>query len=665
MNKFKLVSDFRPRGDQPGAIEKLTDGVKNGLEHQVLLGVTGSGKTYTVANVIENTQLPTLVISHNKTLAAQTYQELKEFFPNNSVSYFVSYYDYYQPEAYLPASDTYIAKEVQINPLIDRLRLQATADLFAQNKSIVVASVSCIYNIGQPEIWEKSTFEIKKGQKMDSFQLRESLVDVFYKKQEADFLPGTFRVRGERIDIFLAYTQDNILRVYFKDNRIEKITTSKLDEKQEKEHDSYSCYPAKHYIMSSDNLNEVFAKIREEKKRQVEAFEKQDKLLEANRIEKRVEYDLRLIKETGYVNGIENYSRYFDGREPGEAPYSLLDYFNYVHKDDFLVVVDESHVTVPQIRGMYRGDLARKDNLIQFGFRLPSSKDNRPLRFDEFLKRVSKALYVSATPKEWEIEKSGDRVVEQIIRPTGLLDPVIEVRSSKNQINDLLKKIKEKVSKKQRVLVITLTKRMAEDLASYLGDKKRAGIGVKSAYLHAEIDTLKRTDILEQLRRGDFDVLVGINLLREGLDLPEVGLVAIIDADKQGFLRSRTSLIQIMGRAARNVAGEVVLYADKTSEAMREAIDEVERRRKIQVKYNEEHDIEPETIRKQIRPRLISSDEVESDKTDIDASQLTPKARKEYIKKLEKEMREFARDLRFEEAAKMRDRIREIERIWA
>jgi excinuclease ABC subunit B len=660
MNTFKLKSDFEPKGDQPQAINRLVKGLNNNHSHQVLLGVTGSGKTYTIAKVIEQTQLPTLFISHNKTLAAQLYQELKEFFPQNPVSYFVSYYDYYQPEAYLPASDTYIQKEVDINPLIDQLRLQATSDIFGYNRSMVVASVSCIYNIGSPQVWEKTTLLFKQEQKLDIEACQQKLLSLYYKKTNSDFLPGTFRVRGNRLDIFLAYTQDLIVRLYFNLNRLKKIETATFASSKIKQHKTLTIYPAKHYLTGFKGLESAFLAIRKEAKQQKQYFENQGKLVEAQRIEKRVNFDLKMIKETGYVNGIENYSRYFDGRQPGEAPYSLLDYFEYKYKDKFLVIIDESHVTVPQIRGMYYGDLSRKENLIDFGFRLPSAKDNRPLNFNEFLKRVPQAIYVSATPSEWEIKKSQNRITEQIIRPTGLIDPPIEVKPADGQIKDLIKQIKLKKAEKQRVLVITLTKQMAEDLAAYLKDSSKTNAFLKVSYLHADIDTLKRTDILQDLREGNFDVLVGINLLREGLDLPEVGLVAILEADKQGFLRSKTSLIQIMGRAARNVLSKVILYADTKSEAMKQAISEVKRRRRIQAQYNKKHNITPQSIKKAIRPKLIEPEEDDKQK-EIDINQLTPQDKKKYQKDLEKKMKQAARDLDFEKAAFYRDKIQEIE----
>ncbi len=655
MDKFKLVSSYKPKGDQPEAINKLIAGLKNNHNHQVLLGVTGSGKTFTIANVIEKTQLPTLIISHNKTLAAQLYQEVKEFFPHSPVSYFVSYYDYYQPEAYLPSSDTYIAKEVDINPLIDQLRLQATANIFSYPRSIVIASVSCIYNIGAPQTYQEKTFLLKKGAKGSLNASQEKLVDLYYQKALTDFTSGTFRQRGERLDIFLPYFEDKVLRVFFAKDQVVKLELQSIVSGKLEEKESFAVYPAKHYLTGFDNLDSIFTAIKKEVEEQVKFFKDQGREIEAYRIEKKVNYDLQMISQTGYVNGIENYSRYFDGRAPGEAPYSLVDYFKFKFGNDFLVVLDESHVTIPQIRGMYNGDEARKKILIDFGFRLPSALDNRPLKFAEFMARVPRAIYVSATPTDWEKEKSQGRVIEQVIRPTGLIDPPITVKPAENQIVDLIKQIKKKKQKGQRVLVVTLTKRLAEDLASYLSDSNKTGTSLKVTYLHAEIDTLKRSDVLADLRSGNFDVLVGINLLREGLDLPEVGLVAILEADKQGFLRSKTSLIQIMGRAARNIAGEVILYADQKSLAMKQAMAEVERRREKQLTYNKKHNITPESIKKAIRPRIIEEEKEEEEKPDL--AQLTPQERRNLQKDLEKKMRQAARDLDFELAAKLRDKI--------
>jgi excinuclease ABC subunit B len=659
MDDFKVVSPFKPSGDQPQAIEKLAEGLKNNLKHQVLLGVTGSGKTFTIAKTIEQTQLPALVISHNKTLAGQLYQELKEFFPHNPVSYFVSYYDYYQPEAYIPQSDTYIAKEVEINDLIDQLRLEATSNIFSYSRSIIVASVSCIYNIGSPQTYKEKTFMIKVGDKLDLFSTQQRLLELYYENSSnTDFLPGTFRHRGTRLDVFLAYSDDKVIRLSFDSNSITKIELQTERGKTIKQLDSYAIYPAKHYLSASTgNLTEIFKAIKLEAKQQEKFFLDQGKLVEAQRIRKRVDFDLSMIKETGYVNGIENYSRYFDGRNPGDPPFSLLDYFQYQYGQNFLVVIDESHATIPQVRGMYHGDKMRKQNLVDFGFRLPSAFDNRPLNFKEFLSRVPQAIYVSATPDEWEISKSHGAVIEQLIRPTGLVDSPIIVKQADKQIANLIEQIKRKKAKNERVLVITLTKRLAEDIASYLNDPQKTGLSdLKVAYLHSDIETLKRQDILDDLRKGSFDVLVGINLLREGLDLPEVSLVAILEADKEGFLRSKTSLIQIMGRAARHIAGEVILYADRISGAMQQAIDEVARRRTVQLAYNKAHGITPQSIKKAIRPRIIEK-ELEIDEEITDYSQLTPLERKKLIKKLEKQMREYAKIFDFEKAVEIRDKI--------
>jgi len=662
MDNFKLISSFNPAGDQPQAISKLVTGINQDLKHQVLLGVTGSGKTYTVAKVIAQTQLPTLVISHNKTLAGQLYQELKEFFPYNPVSYFVSYYDYYQPEAYIPQSDTYIAKEVEINDLIDQLRLQATSNIFSYPRCIIVASVSCIYNIGNPATYQEKTFLVKTGDNLDSQSCQQRLIELYYENSATtDFVPGTFRARGERLDIYLAYSDEKIIRLFFDNNRLTKIEEQSLTAKNATTKESFAIYPAKHYLSGFSGFGDVFKAIQNETRQQESAFLKQGRLVEAQRISKRVNYDLAMIKETGYVNGIENYSRYFDGRSPGDPPFSLVDYFKFKYGNDFLVVIDESHATVPQIHGMYHGDQARKLNLIDFGFRLPSALDNRPLKFAEFMNRVPQAIYVSATPNDWEIKKSNHKVIEQLIRPTGLLDPPITIKPANHQVVDLIEQIKKKKARGERVLVITLTKRLAEDLATYLSDMTKTGMrDLKVTYLHSDIDTLKRSDILTDLRTGNFDVLVGINLLREGLDLPEVGLVAILEADKQGFLRSKTSLIQIMGRAARHINGKVILYADEVSKAMEQAIDEVERRRKIQLAYNKKYHITPRSIKKAIRPRIIEKEmTIEEDIADV--SQLTPLQRKQLIKKLEKQMREYAKILDFEKAMEIRDKIKAIE----
>jgi len=650
--EFKLEAPYKPSGDQPQAIEKLTAGVKKGFPYQVLLGVTGSGKTHTVANVIQNTQKPTLVISHNKTLAAQLYQEFKEYFPDNAVSYFVSYYDYYQPEAYIPQTDTYIAKDADINQEIDKLRLLATSHIFSRNDVIIVASVSCIYNLGSPDQYRNRILHLFKNQEIKKEDLMYSLVSLYYQRTRMDFDRGNFRLRGETIEIYPSYA-DEIIKIVWEGEAIAGITTRSVIEGNEIELQNYFLYPAKHFLADKKVLDSAFKQIRADLKIRLENLKKEDKQMEANRLNEKVNYDLEMIKEVGYVNGIENYSRYFDGRTPGSAPFSLMDYFKYQYKDDFLVVIDESHMTVPQVRGMHHGDQSRKKTLIDFGFRLPSCLDNRPLNFNEFLERVPQAIFVSATPDEWEINKSEKHVIEQLIRPTGLVDPEVEVRSIDGQVKDLIKEILARKKKGERVLVTTLTKRMAEELSSYLADPVNTGEIILVNYLHADVDTLQRTDILADLRRGTYDVIVGINLLREGLDLPEVTLVAILDADKQGFLRSRVSLIQTMGRTARNVFGKVIMYADEETLAMKEAIEEVNRRREVQLKYNEEHGIIPKTISKPIRNPLVEKELEE----EFDELGMTPGEAKKYIKKLGIQMREYARLFEFEKAAKSRDKI--------
>ncbi len=656
--KFKLVSDFKPTGDQPQAIEKLTKGLDKNIRNQVLLGVTGSGKTFTMANVIQNIQKPTLIISHNKTLAAQLYQEFRDFFPNNAVCYFVSYYDFYQPEAYIPQSDTYIEKESEINEEIDKLRLAATTNLLTRKDVIVVASVSCIYNIGSPVEYGKFILELAPGVKLEQKSIILRLADLQYERNDYGFNRGTFRVRGEDIDLFPAYS-DNGIRISQKNNTITTISEfDPLTGDTIAMLDATVIYPAKHYMTDPVTYKDVFPQIRKDLEIRVNELKKHGKLLEAQRLTQRTNYDLDMIREIGFVNGIENYSRYFDGRKPGEAPYSLLNYFKQC-SDDFLTIIDESHITVPQIRGMYNGDRSRKETLIEYGFRLPSALDNRPLRFEEFMQRINKTVYVSATPDEYEISlaKENDAVVEQLIRPTGLVDPIVIVKPTKGQIEDLISEIEKRIAKKQRVLVTTLTKRMAEDLSSYLEERN-----IKVSYLHSDIETLKRQDILDKLRQGEYDVLVGINLLREGLDLPEVSLVAILDADKEGFLRSRTSLIQTMGRAARNVDSLVLMYADNITGSMKAAIDEVERRREIQLAYNKKHKITPRSIEKSIRAKLVEQGEENEEinylltlsKKDV----ILPDEREKLIKRLSKEMREAARELDFETATLLRDQIK-------
>jgi len=652
MTRFSLQAPFEPTGDQPQAIEKLSQGFARGQPFQVLLGVTGSGKTFTVANVIQNLQKPTLVISHNKTLAAQLYQEFKEFFPQNAVSYFVSYYDYYLPESYIPQTDTYIAKEVEINQEIDKLRLQATSNIFSRRDVIVVASVSCIYNIGSPAQYQRRILPIKRGSKITKEKFLYSLVALHYERSRLEFGRGNFRLRQEAVEIYPSYS-DEIVRVTWQEGEIVKITTRPVFSSKQTELESYFLYPAKHYLADPEILPEAFSQIKEDLKIRLRQLKKEKKLLEANRLSQRVNYDLEMIRETGYVNGIENYSRYFDGRLPGEPPFTLLDYFQHQYGDDFLVVIDESHMTLPQLRGMYRGDLARKKTLIDFGFRLPSCLDNRPLRFREFWQRVPQALFVSATPADWEIRKAKGRVVEQLLRPTGLTDPLVEVRPTEGQIENLIREILKRKARGERVLITTLTKKMAEELSSFLADSGNTGRPISVRYLHAEVDTLQRSDILADLREGKYDVIVGVNLLREGLDLPEVSLVAILDADKEGFLRSKTALIQTMGRAARNAAGKVILYADESTEAVEEALAEVARRRRIQLAYNRRHGITPTTIKKPIRERIVKKEEEE----EPDYEALTPGEIKKVISKLKRQMREYARVLEFEKAAKIRDKI--------
>jgi excinuclease ABC subunit B len=665
---FQLHSDFKPSGDQPQAIETLTENIKRDAKHQVLLGVTGSGKTYTMANVIKNINRPTLIISHNKTLAGQLYQEFREFFPNNAVSYFVSYYDYYQPEAYIPTTDTYIEKESEINEEIDKLRLSATTNLLTRKDVIVVASVSCIYNLGSPVEYGKFILELKTGMKVTQQDVMVRLADLQYERYEYGFKRSTYRVRGESVDVFPAYS-DLGMRLDLQNGKLNRITEfDPMSGDTTNEITGTIIYPAKHYMTDPKTYNDVFPLIKHDLDKQVAALKERGKALEAQRLWQRTNYDLEMVKELGFVNGIENYSSYFDGRKPGEPPYSLLDYFEHAAKD-WLLIVDESHITIPQIRGMYNGDRARKETLIDYGFRLPSALDNRPLRYEEFMQRTNQTIYVSATPNDYEIslaKEEKDGIVEQLIRPTGLVDPEIEVRPTAGQIPDLIKEIKDRIDNHQRVLVTTLTKRMSEELTSFMQEK-----GIKVAYLHSDIETLNRQDILDKLRQGEFDVVVGINLLREGLDLPEVTLVVILDADKEGFLRSRTSLIQTMGRAARNVHGKVIMYADVETKSMKAAIDEVNRRRKVQIAYNKKHKITPTTIEKSIRARLYENDaqeEKEKQKSEPFLQQLEekeillPDEKDMVIKKLRSAMRQAAKDLDFETAATLRDRMRRLEK---
>lgn len=644
---FRLISAYQPTGDQPQAIEKLTAGINAGAKHQVLLGVTGSGKTFTMANVIAKTQKPTLVVAHNKTLAAQLYQEFKEFFPGNAVCYFVSYYDFYQPEAYIPRTDTYIEKETDINEEIDKLRLQATTNLLTRNDVIVVASVSCIYNLGDPREYQKATLMLPAPRK----EILEKLVDLQYVRSEFDFKRGTFRVAGQNVDIYPSY-EDFGVRINTDSqliSRIDPLTGQKIEDLE-----NYVVYPAKHYMTDPSKYKDVFIKIRSD----MEAQCKKLPLLEAQRLKSRVTYDLEMIQEVGYVNGIENYSRYFDGRRPGDAPYSLLEYF----PKDYLLIIDESHMSIPQIRGMYNGDRSRKQTLVNFGFRLPAALDNRPLRFDEFQRRMGQTIYTSATPDDWEISTSS-QVVEQLVRPTGLVDPQVEIRKTEGQIADLIEEIKLRATRHERVLVTTLTKRMAEELTDYLKDQS-----LKVEYLHSDVENINRTDILRRLRLGEFDVLVGINLLREGLDLPEVSLVAILDADKEGFLRSRTSLIQTMGRAARHVSGRVIMYADTVTKSMDAAIKEITRRRAYQLKWNKDNNITPVGINKPVRENILTNKDNKNNKgsnpinpDEIDFEQLTPEDKIKLKKILERRMKEASKILDFEGAAYYRDKIKDLD----
>ncbi len=660
MNKFELISDYAPQGDQPQAIDKLTEGLLKGDGFQTLLGVTGSGKTFTMAHVVANLQRPTLVISPNKTLAGQLYTEFREFFPNNAVHYFVSYYDYYQPEAYIPSTDTYIEKDIQINEEIDRLRLASTASLLSRPDVIIIASVSCIYGIGSPKEYDVQRVELKTGDIIKRNKLLRSLVDIRYGRNDVDFSRGCFRVRGDVIEVFPAYS-DTAYRIELFGDEVDRITEiDTLTGEIMEDHAEVAIYPAKHFMTDAERFEQALLDIETELQDRIDYFISNNKLLEAQRIEGRTRFDLEMMREVGYCSGIENYSRHISGLQPGEPPYCLINYF----PDDYLMFVDESHVTLPQLRGMYRGDRSRKQSLVDYGFRLPSALDNRPLRFDEFQSYVKQAVFVSATPGEFELDNS-TQVVEQLIRPTGLIDPKIIVHPVEGQIDHLMGVIQERVARNQRVLVTTLTKRMAEGLTDYLTEG-----GIKAEYLHSDVDTLDRARILKELRQGVFDVLVGINLLREGLDLPEVSLVAILDADRAGFLRSQTSLIQIAGRAARNVDGEVILYADEATPAIRNAIDEGERRRKIQMVYNEQHDITPATINKAIH-NLI--DELATDYEEKPSETTVPAIPVEanleeiqpLIAKLTKEMQVAAVDLEFERAAALRDQIAEIKREFA
>ena len=657
MEKFELVSKYTPQGDQPQAIETLTEGpLRTGEGIQTLLGVTGSGKTFTMAHVIANLQCPTLVVSHNKTLAAQLYSEFREFFPNNAVHYFVSYYDYYQPEAYLPTTDTYIEKDIQINEEIDRLRLASTASLLTRRDVIIVASVSCIYGIGSPKEYDVQRVEVSCGDIIKRNKLLRAFVDIRYERNDIDFSRGSFRARGDVIEVFPAYA-NTAYRIELFGDEVERITEiDTLTGEILEEHETIMLFPARHFMTDADRFEQALLDIEAELQDRIDYFIANNKLLEAQRIEQRTRFDLEMMREVGYCQGIENYSRHFSGLAPGEPPYCLLNYF----PDDYLIIVDESHVTLPQMRGMYRGDRARKQTLVDYGFRLPSALDNRPLQFEEFESNLRRAVFVSATPGPYELERS-TQVVEQIIRPTGLIDPKISVYPVDGQIDHLIGIINERVDQSQRVLITTLTKRMAEDLTDYLTEA-----GIKAEYLHSDIDTLDRTRILKELRQGSFDVLVGINLLREGLDLPEVSLVAILDADRAGFLRSETSLIQTAGRAARNLDGEVILYADKITDAIRNTINETERRREIQMAYNEAHGITPATIDKEIRDlisELDDDDEKPTDSLGVEISETTSEEEiHTLIADLTNQMQEAAANLEFEKAATLRDGIAELKR---
>jgi len=667
--QFKLQSKYKPTGDQPVAISELEAGIKKGLKNQVLLGVTGSGKTFTMANIIQDLQMPALIISHNKTLAGQLYQEFRDYFPENAVSYFVSYYDYYQPEAYMPASDTYIEKEADINELIDKLRLQSSTNILTRKDAIVVASVSCIYNIGSPSEYGKFMLEIAIGDFVDWKNLALRLTELLYERSEFEFSRASFRIRGSHMDIHLPY-QDYAVRIIEEFGRvkaiehIEPLSGKVLNSADE----SVVIYPAKLYMADPGALKNAESQIREDLLKEHKSLKKQGKNLEAERLLRKVNYDLEMIKEVGYVNGIENYSRYFDGRKPGDPPHSLVDYFKHAYGDEFVVFIDESHMTVPQIRGMYNGDHARKKTLIDFGFRLNSAFDNRPLKFEEFYRIPSKLIYVSATPDEWEIEQSEGAVVEQLIRPTGIVDPEIEIRPAITEVEDLIKEVAARAKRGDKTLVTTLTKKTAEDLTEFLNEK-----GVRAAYLHSDIHTLERSDVLDNLRKNEFDVLIGVNLLREGLDLPEVTLVAILDADKEGFLRSRTSLTQTMGRAARNVDGKVILYADKMTNSMKTAIEEIDRRRATQVAYNKKHRITPQTIYKPLREKIAEHGEEDYTTFDkmwrefdvaaletIEVESMTPMDKKKMVKKLEREMKKYAEEMNFEAAIALRDKVREM-----
>lgn len=667
--QFTLKSNFQPSGDQPEAIKTLKQGIQSGARDQVLLGVTGSGKTFTMANVIADLNMPTLIISHNKTLAGQLYQEMRDFFPDNAVSYFVSYYDYYQPEAYVPSSDTYIEKEATVNERIDKLRLQSTTNIMTRSDVIVVASVSCIYNIGDPKEYGKYELPIYVGLKTDWKNLGEKLINMQYDRSDYEFSRGSFRVRGSTLDIYPAY-QDVAYRVEFGLDSVSSITAFEpVSGKAVPEiigNTGIVIFPAKLYLVNQERFQNAEGAIRADLDKEYLSLKNAGKLIEAQRLMQRTNYDLETLKELGSVNGIENYSRYFDGRVSGERPFCLPDFFNHAYGNNWLCIIDESHMTVPQIRGMFNGDQARKRTLINYGFRLEAAIDNRPLKFDEFYELTPRNIYVSATPNQWELDKAGGYIVEQLVRPTGITDPEIEIRPAKNEIQDVIDEIKKRALIGEKTLVTTLTKKTAEDLSTYLTEQ-----GIRAKYLHSDVKTLERTDILDALRKNEFDALIGVNLLREGLDLPEVTLVAILDADREGFLRSRVSLIQTMGRAARNIKGEVILYADHITTSMKDAIEEIRRRRIYQLEYNKKLSITPETIIKPLREKIVENDDDDlawqgldkkSTKTllKLDSNSLTPTDRSKWIKKLEHDMKELASNMQFESAIEVRDKILEL-----